>query len=527
MWIAGLGSLAWFLLRVIPKPSRATYPCQRAAFPVASSFLIYIAGLLGARMAWVGAEQRWRQRRWVLAGLLLVAAAGGLLVSEGVGSRSAPAAAFVPVDGPNNPMGIGKGIYPGRVVWAHEPDATTWSPAWNTRSDIHYWDDEHTDQELVSDMMRRCLQTVTGETNQEAAWDALFRHFNEQRGRGPVGYQAGERVFIKVNHVEHRSHNDVNNYADQTPQVEVALLDQVVEKAGVPEAMITMGDPSRFVTDKTFTRLHARRPDVTYIETSFYNLFNNPGTAGRVMITPSATPMIIYSGKDIDGAAIASSLLPMEMVEADYIINLAVMKGHNDSGVTLNAKNWYGCFCTAPGIGPHNSRASSCREYGQYRLLTDLMAHEHLGGKTMLFILDGLYGFGHHGSSSRPVQWANAPFNGDYPSSLLMSQDPVALESVGLDFLRTEFGDNMGDGGRVGDAAIDDHMHEAALIANAPSGTVYDPEGDGTTVTLSLGVHEHWNNPVDKLYSRNLGTGVGIELIKVADNGIADWTGWR
>jgi hypothetical protein len=30
-----------------------------------------------------------------------------------------------------------------------------------------------------------------------------------------------------------------------------------------------------------------------------------------------------------------------------------------------------------------------------------------------------------------------------------------------------------------------------------------------------LGVHEHWNNPQDKQYSRNLGTGDGIELIKV------------
>jgi len=26
-------------------------------------------------------------------------------------------------------------------------------------------------------------------------------------------------------------------------------------------------------------------------------------------------------------------------------------------------------------------------------------------------------------------------------------------------------------------------------------------------------VHEHWNNPIDKQYSRNLGTGPGIELV--------------
>jgi hypothetical protein len=33
--VAFSGALAviWFLVRVIPKPSRASYPCQRAAFP--------------------------------------------------------------------------------------------------------------------------------------------------------------------------------------------------------------------------------------------------------------------------------------------------------------------------------------------------------------------------------------------------------------------------------------------------------------------------------------------------------------
>lgn len=29
----------------------------------------------------------------------------------------------------------------------------------------------------------------------------------------------------------------------------------------------------------------------------------------------------------------------------------------------------------------------------------------------------------------------------------------------------------------------------------------------------SLGVHEHWNNPTQKQYTRNLGTGNGVELM--------------
>jgi hypothetical protein len=50
------------------------------------------------------------------------------------------------------------------------------------------------------------------------------------------------------------------------------------------------------------------------------------------------------------------------------------------------------------------------------------------------------------------------------------------------------------------------------LANNPPSGTFYDPGKTGSRLP-SLGVHEHWNNPTDKQYSRNLGTGAGIELV--------------
>jgi hypothetical protein len=41
---------------------------------------------------------------------------------------------------------------------------------------------------------------------------------------------------------------------------------------------------------------------------------------------------------------------------------------------------------------------------------------------------------------------------------------------------------------------------------------VYDPERDGVPITASLGVHEHWSDPVKKTYS---GPGKGIDLVYV------------
>jgi hypothetical protein len=146
---------------------------------------------------------------------------------------------------------------------------------------------------------------------------------------------------------------------------------------------------------------------------------------------------------------------------------------------------------------------------GSYRNMVDLMGHRDVGSKTVLCLIDGLY-TGKHAISypeNLPKKWQMAPFNNDWCSSIFASQDPVAIDSVAFDFLVTEWPE----AGGPAHAGTDDYLHEAALADNPPSGTFYDPERDGTPLA-SLGVHEHWNNPIDKQYTRNLGTGEGIQL---------------
>jgi hypothetical protein len=148
----------------------------------------------------------------------------------------------------------------------------------------------------------------------------------------------------------------------------------------------------------------------------------------------------------------------------------------------------------------------AARPMGSYNALVDLMGHKDLGGKTVLFLADGLYA-GENQSSASPWKWQSAPFSNNWTSSFFASQDGVAIESVALDFLRSEPQYSNTVYGNV-----DNYLHEAAQANNPPSGTFYDPEGDGTNLT-SLGVHEHWNDSTNKMYTRNLGTGSGIELI--------------
>ena len=151
------------------------------------------------------------------------------------------------------------------------------------------------------------------------------------------------------------------------------------------------------------------------------------------------------------------------------------------------------------------------RDMGTYNSLVDLMGHKHLGEKTLLFIVEAFYNTPHQNFEVEPsYKMQMEPFDGHWMSSIFVSQDGVAIESVGLDFLRSE----TGAVGKLISGNIDNYLHEAANAGNPPSGTVYDPDGDGTKM-ISLGVHEHWNDHINKQYSRNLGHDEGIELVYV------------
>ena len=96
---------------------------------------------------------------------------------------------------------------------------------------------------------------------------------------------------------------------------------------------------------------------------------------------------------------------------------------------------------------------------------------------------------------------------------MFVSQDPVAIDSVGADFLINEPAVTEHNGVLKDNPNVENYLHEAGLVHQAPSETVYE-NGNGEAVT-NLGVHEHWNHSVEKKYSRNLGKEEGIELVSI------------
>ncbi len=155
MPLAGLVSLLWFLIRVIPKPSRAAYPCQRAAFPVASAFVVWLTAVVTSSLAYCRAKHLAFRGRYLAAGLFMAVAVVFAAVCWSP-SITDSRADFVPSDPPNTPMGVGKGLFPGRVVWLHDPNATKWNGVTG-----HWWDEQNLDQQAVDKMLSHALWTVT------------------------------------------------------------------------------------------------------------------------------------------------------------------------------------------------------------------------------------------------------------------------------------------------------------------------------------------------------------------------------
>ncbi|MHC4927857.1 MAG: hypothetical protein ACYTER_11155, partial [Planctomycetota bacterium] len=163
--VIGLLALIWFLVRVIPKPSRAAYPCQRAAFPLASSFVIWLMGIVGAT-AFLKRGMGLLERRRLAATLFCIVAAVSCLWLTISLTSNQTAGATEP--DPNNPIGIAQGIFPGRVVWVHDPNATSW----DENGDGYSWQPEYTAQSHVDAMVGKAVRQLTGCETDSAAWDA-------------------------------------------------------------------------------------------------------------------------------------------------------------------------------------------------------------------------------------------------------------------------------------------------------------------------------------------------------------------
>jgi hypothetical protein len=493
--VAGIIAIIWFLVRVVPKPTRAQYPCQQVAMTISLGYIAFWGIMFTGLIVWMRKAKTkfMKTTPALLASFVVLFTITGAVFATDYFNQSEPApVAWTPI--PKEPMGVPTGASPGRVVWEWNPNAT--------QQDLtgYWWEEQNNNQSVIDQMVASGIEQLAGTSNDTQAWDTLFAYFNQVHGNGSQGYLPGEKIAIKLNFNNALGglgdpYKQEDNDRDASPYVVKALLRQLVNVVGVPQDDITIFDASRPIADWFYNRLYYETypadplvpefPSIHYVDST-------GGAAGREQVVASTTKMYFADG--------TIRTLPTQVVNAKYLIDMPILKRHPlNYGVTLSGKNFFGSFIEpVSDIHPYHL---SGLIMGNPAPQVDLFAYKELGGKTLLFFGDGT--FATKVDHKTIAKFQMYPFNNDWTNSIFLSQDPVAIDSVMYDFLYNE-GANPCEGSQ-------NYLHQAAV----PLPNTSDPEHDGVFVSTSLGVHEHCD-PAVNIFSadRYSGpTGHGIDYV--------------
>ena len=341
---------------------------------------------------------------------------------------------------------------PYRVVAVHNSDATTWIGAGNPHAD------EYVNQAEVNGMVERGIKDLTGKDNYIEGWREL------------IPYSAGEVVAIKLNF------NNVSDWSDDpalNPNAVLvnALIDGLTA-IGVPGDKIWLVDPSRRINDLFRRRINNQ-------EVLFFTGYD-PESKARVIQTSYVdldSPDVSLSDFGLDGI---NAIRPAQVfVDADHLIDMPQLKGHEDASITLGIKNHYGSAI----IGTQGRSywhkyfwAANPAYRTEPNPLIEIYRNPHIRNKTRLIIGDGLYG---HPTARGPAETNPGmlfkSFDNNPPETIFFGVDPVAVDSVMFDYLQRECWL------KGYSARNDDILFDAAAAG--------------------LGVFEHWNSDDERQYT--------------------------
>ncbi len=294
-----------------------------------------------------------------------------------------------------------------RVVHTYCARATKWdfSTGW--------WGD-HVDQGLVDEMVDRGVMELTGRPSLVGAWQALL-----------PGYGAAQRVAIKVNLKNAGSQTDSDNEIDALIEPVNAVV-KGLKEIGVAESDIWVYDAVKPIPDRVQSR--CLFPSVQFSGGWSTNPQGFSSTERVTFQTPQGHP------------SLADQRISNVLANADYLINMPIMKKHCCAWVTLSFKNHFGsienCAALHGYTFPYEGDYTSL-----YNPMVDIHKNLHFVGKTVLTMADGLYG-SKGDQASVPKRWTI--FGNQAPNSMFFSRDPVAIDSVMYDFLEAEAGVNAG-----------------------------------------------------------------------------------
>ncbi|MCS6839944.1 MAG: DUF362 domain-containing protein [Roseiflexus sp.] len=300
----------------------------------------------------------------------------------------------------------------GHVVHTYHPRATSWDFA-------RGWYGDSVDARIVADMVDEGVTRLTRTTTRADAWAALLPN-----------YQPGQMIGIKVS-LNNAAREDDDNEIDALMDPINAIIRGLLE-IGVPEQNIWIFDVTHGDHPGIIPLRFKRR--CAYPQVKFASYQDEHPELGF-----SAIEKVRFNTPP-DIAPLPDLPFCNALVNVHYLINMPIMKRHVGAGISLGFKNHFGSIDRCNLLHRYTDIGADYFS-DRYSPLVDINGHPQIRQKTILTIGDGLFG-NPVNNISAPSRWRT--FGNTAPNSLFFSRDPVAIDCVMADFLRTESGETPG-----------------------------------------------------------------------------------
>lgn len=338
---------------------------------------------------------------------------------------------------------------PHRVVTVHDSKSSTWPGSGNVV--------DYMNQAEIDKMVDVGVMELTGTSSPRDAWRKI------------VPYKIGESVAIKVNFNNYWHCSDGFNMSTSSMVSNPQVINSVIrglKSIGVPSDKIWISDPSRPVADDFRNKISDSGVQY-YTRCSNYGSRPNIHTTDYVESTsPYATPL---DSKYVVEGKVEKYIRPARVfADATYIINIPQLKGHwyaNVGGITASIKNNFGSvsFTEIDTNGENVIHGSP-----QFnKILADINKNPVFYNKTRLVLGDGIMG-NPDVNTKPPTSWRS--FGNQPPRTLFFGVDPVATDSVMMDYIIRECG--------YGTCTFSPNKNDAV---------------NSYAASIGLGISEHWN----------------------------------
>jgi len=305
--------------------------------------------------------------------------------------------------------GVNSVVHPydsNRVVRIYDPTVTDFG----FKSGEIFW--KTINRPVLKSMLNKTLIRLSGEKDESKAWRKILT------GSKSIAIN-GKKIAVKVNF--NNTIRDINQTLNNSPIMIMTLAKSLID-AGVNEGDITIFDHSRPFPDDF----------KNYIRSNKFNELKLKGKTDDINNSSKTILLTDNIGIERDGKKTEDFPIPQCVIDADYLINLHLVKIHY-SGVTGAMKNLFG-MCTTVDFYFHYEKIKS---FNGSNHLADISLNEEIKKRAKLNISEFIFG-GH--TPDTIDKYTNGDFfPGGNPCSLIASTSPFYQDLVLYNMIRAEY----------------------------------------------------------------------------------------